>query len=157
MITLEQYFLGPQTGLPKPHTLEDEGRAENLLMRREALRQEYYADTGAAPDIDPDTGTEISGKRNGSGDGGFRLKDSATSINPATGKKRLTSHAEARGVDDSDQKDEFDKWLDQFEDDNGGNSMLQKHGLYREHPDSTPTWCHLTDRAPGSGKRTFLP
>ena len=35
--------------------------------------------------------------------------------------------------------------------------MLEFHGLYREHPDDTVNWCHLTDRAPKSGRRTFKP
>lgn len=30
-------------------------------------------------------------------------------------------------------------------------------GLYMEHPDSSPTWLHLTDRAPPSGRRIFRP
>jgi len=156
MITREQYFGA------KPHTPEHEAAADDVLVRREALRQEYYASTGCGPDVDPDTGTEISGKKNGSGDGGFRLKGSATSIDPVTGRERLTSHAEAKAVDDSDQGDAFDKWLDQFEvpmpnGKPGGNSKLEEYGLYREHPSATPTWCHLTTRPPGSGKRTFMP
>lgn len=34
---------------------------------------------------------------------------------------------------------------------------LEKHGLYMESPDSTPTWVHLQDVAPRSGKRIFKP
>lgn len=144
MITLEQYF-GKKT-----HTEIERWAAEDLLARRQALRDEYYAATGRAPDIDPDTGTEISGTHGGNGDGGYRSFDSGTGA-------PHSSHRQARGVDDSDQKNLFDVWLDQFEDGKGGNSMLEKHGLYREHPSATNTWCHLTTRAPHSGHRTFMP
>lgn len=157
MISLEQYFNDPHVGEPKTHTPEDEERARDLLARRQALREEYYAATGRGPDIDPDTGTEISGKKNGDGDGGFRIRGSATSAG------RKSSHEEACGVDDSDQQNLFDDWLSGF-DVNGSvetgfleNAMLEKHGLYREAPAATPTWCHLTTRAPKSGKRTFIP
>lgn len=152
MISLDQYFTNPTTGELKPYNQSQEEAALDLLLRREDLRQEYYEATGKSKDIDPDTGTEISGKRDGSGDGGFRLKGSKTSAG------RKSSHEDARGLDDSDQDNGFDDWLTAFDREDGKrNSMLEKHGLYREHPDSTPTWCHLTTRAPGSGKRTFWP
>ncbi len=144
MISLTEYFGS------KPHTDEHEAAAIDLLARRDALRAEYYAATGAEPDIDPDTGTEISGSKGGSGDGGFRLPTATTG---RTG----SAHKDAKAVDDSDQDNSFDDWLNEFEDGNGGNSMLKKHGLYREHPIATPTWVHLTTRAPGSGKRTYTP
>lgn len=143
MISLVQYFT-------KPHTAEHEGAAADLLHRRNALRQEYYVATGRGPDIDPDTGNEISGSHGGDGDGGFRLPSSKTGA-------PNSSHKQACGVDDSDQDNAFDTWLDQFETGDGGNTMLEKHGLYREAPSATPTWCHLTTRAPGSGRRTFQP
>jgi len=153
MITLDQYF-----GARKAHieaTPEKYAAADELLGRRNRLREEYYAATACEPDIDPDTGTEISGKKNGSGDGGFRVSTTTTGAGDS-------SHKEGKGVDDSDQDDEFDLWLNQFEvpmpnGQPGGNTKLEEYGLYREHPDTTLTWCHLTTRAPGSGKRTFWP
>jgi len=35
--------------------------------------------------------------------------------------------------------------------------LLEKCGLYLEHPDDTPNWCHLQIRRPGSGNRVFKP
>ena len=154
MITLRDYFEDPHTGLPKEHNEQHEEAARDLLARRDGLRAAYYAahPDKVGPDIDQDTGTEISGKKHGAGDGGFRVKGSATS------EGRLTSHAEGRGVDDSDQDNGLDDWLTTFDRDDGReNMMLEKFGLYREHPAYTPTWCHLTTRAPHSGKRTFVP
>jgi hypothetical protein len=143
-ITLEQYFA-------KPHTAEQRAAALDLLRRRAALRAEYYAATGrTGPDIDPDTGNEISGSRGGNGDGGFRV--------PTSDGAKNSAHKEARAVDDYDPKNDFDDWLTLFDKEDGRyNEKLEKNGLYREHPSTTPTWCHLTTRAPASGKRTFYP
>lgn len=145
MITKEQYF-----GI-KPHTPEQEALAIDMLMRANALVGEAAAGGGSfTRAVDPDTGTEISGSRGGAGDGGFRLPTSIT----GRGK---SSHKEARAVDVYDPHEELDTWLDQFETGNGGNSKLEEYGLYREAPGSTHGWCHLTTRAPGSGRRTFQP
>lgn len=35
--------------------------------------------------------------------------------------------------------------------------VLEKHGLYLEHPDATPKWAHTQSVAPGSGNRVFKP
>lgn len=145
MITTPQYFQG------KPHGEGHRRAAEDLLVRRNRLRREWMEATGreACP-VDLDTGTEVSGSRGGTGDGGFRLTTASTG-------RTLSSHKEARGVDDYDPDNAFDTWLDTFETGAGHNSKLEEYGLYREHPDSTPGWCHLTTRPPGSGRRTFWP
>ena len=36
-------------------------------------------------------------------------------------------------------------------------SLLEDLGLYLEHPDSTPNWCHLQCVPPKSGNRVFKP
>jgi hypothetical protein len=56
---------------------------------------------------------------------------------------------QGRAVDVYDPDGHLDAWIT--------DDILEDFGLYREHPDSTSTWCHLTDRAPGSGHRTFWP
>lgn len=151
-ITLEEYFTNPTTGEMKPHTLQDEEVAADLLARVDALAEEFAEETGEnGHDIDPDTGTEISGTHGGAGDGGFRLPSSTTGADHS-------SHRQAKGVDKSDQHEKLDAWLSQYDRDDGRhNEKLEKHGLYREHPSKTRTWCHLTTRAPASGKRTFMP
>lgn len=35
--------------------------------------------------------------------------------------------------------------------------VLKECGLYLEHPDNTPGWCHLQSISPKSGNRTFKP
>ena len=151
MITREQYFG------TKPHIEAQADAADALLARTNALQAEYRDATGQAEDIDPDTGTEISGSKGGSGDGGFRL-DTATTGRAGSAHKVLPAEKPlGAAVDCSDQDNGLDEWLDGFEYGDGRNTMLEKHDLYREHPSATPTWCHLTDRAPGSGKRTYMP
>lgn len=140
MITFQQYFGA------KPHTAEQEAAAVDLLDRVEALRWE----SGLERHTDLDTGTEISGSKGGSGDGGFRLPTATTG-------RSLSSHKEARGVDCYDPNNALDNWLDEYETEGGGNTMLEAYGLYREAPSATPGWTHLQTRPTASGKRTFIP
>lgn len=142
MITSAEYFR-------KPHSAAQEAATVDLLDRRNRLRADWSAATGMTAPVDPDTGTEISGKKGGDGDGGFRTPGSREGA-------ANSSHREGRGVDDFDPDDAFDSWLDGFEAD-GLNTKLTEYGLYREHPSATPGWSHLTTRAPASGKRTFMP
>lgn len=144
MITKEQYFGA------KPHSPEQEAAAEDLIERVNALIDEAEAAGAFSRNTDPDTGSEISGSKGGAGDGGFRLPTSTT------GSKK-SSHKEATGVDVYDSTDRLDEWLDTFDDDDGENEMLEKHGLYRESPNWTVGWTHLSTRPPGSGRRTFTP
>ena len=144
MITAQQYF-----GL-KQHDETQTALATFLLDRVDSLTDEAEAAGICSRPIDPDTGTEISGSRGGSGDGGFRTPDATTG-------RQKSSHKEARGVDVYDPGNHFDNWLTTYDDAHGGNLKLEEYGLYREHPDSTNSWVHLTTRAPGSGRRTFFP
>ena len=135
MITPEQYFAG------KPHTPEHKGSAITLLYRVNALRDRAESE-GVVRHTCPNTGTEISGSKGGSGDGGFRLETSTT------GSGR-SSHKEAKGVDAYDPGNRLDGWVT--------DAILEEFDLYREAPESTDGWCHLTTRRPGSGRRTFSP
>lgn len=144
MIILPQYFGA------KPHTEQHEAWAIDLLERVNELIEEAVRLEVFEREIDPDTGTEISGSRGGTGDGGFRLPTSTTG-------RQNSSHKEARGVDVYDPFEHLDIWLSSFDSADGSNWKLKQYGLYREAPKATPGWCHLTTRAPGSGRRTFNP
>ena len=136
MITLDQYFGS------KEHTADQRQCAIELLNCVNALLDEAH-DAGVYDyEIDQDTGTQISGSKGGSGDGGFRLPTSTTG-------SAKSSHKDAKGVDVFDPQGRLDKWITR--------TILVKHRLYREHPDKTVGWAHLTTRCPGSGCRTFLP
>lgn len=143
MISLKDYF-------EKPHTEEQAAAASTLIDRVNALVEEAIAARAFEWVIDPDTFTNISGRSGGDGDGGFRTPSSTTGAT-------ASSHRIAEGVDVFDPGDKLDRWLNGFEDSYDGNSMLEKHGLYRESPQATIGWVHLTTREPGSGKRTFQP
>lgn len=134
-ITVEQYFQA------KPHTPEQDALAQNLLETVNELLDEAQT-AGIAQSICPNTGTQISGSKGGSGDGGFRLTTATTGA-------PNSSHKEARAVDVYDPQGHLDGWLD--------DAILEKYGLYREAPNSTFGWCHLTTRPPHSGHRTFNP
>jgi hypothetical protein len=134
MITLSDYFAG-YAGHPGI-TSEHRANAEQLLVKVNALLTELRQIGATTLALNPKTGALISGTKNG----GWRPKDCPE------GAER-SSHKEARGVDVYDHDGGIDNALT--------DARLAKHGLFREHPSQTRYWCHLTDRAPGSGKRTF--
>lgn len=63
--------------------------------------------------------------------------------NAAPNSKHMTGDA----VDVADNDGILDDWLT--------DEILEKFGLYREHPSQTKSWCHLQQTPPGSKKRTF--
>lgn len=138
MITSAQYFG------TKQYT---EQQAENADALLESVNQccDFAAhDKAYFYAIDPDTGTQISGAKGGSGDGGFRLPTSGTGASKS-------SHKDANGVDVYDPQRIFAAWC-----------VLNKHvlaalGLYMEDPRWTPGWVHLQRVPPGSGHRIYIP
>lgn len=150
MITPEQYFTHPRTGETKPHTQQHLDNFNQWQGREEALVQEAIEAGAFERAIDPDTGCELSGSRGGDGDGGFRAPGSVTG-------KPGGPHYEGKAGDRYDPGNRLDTWLDSFEDGHGGNSMLLKHGLYREAASATSSWVHTQTKPVASGKRTFMP
>ena len=136
MITLQDYFSD------KPHPTEYNLNALTLLYRVNNLIAAYTTDTGKLPEINPITGSQVSGSKGG--DGGFRLPTSTTGSSTSAHKLGM-----AIVLVDHDQH--LDTWLDAKPD------ALIKYDLYREEPASTVNWCHLSTRKPLSGKRTFKP
>ena len=132
MITLAQYFQA------KPHTADHEVAAYDLLKRVDSLLQTL----NYTPPNCPNTGTQISGSKGGSGDGGFRLQTATTGA-------ALSSHKTGQGIDIYDPVNHLDAILT--------DTLLAQAGLYREAPSETQGWTHLTTRSPKSGHRTFLP
>ena len=136
MITLQDYFND------KPHPNEYNLNALTLLYRVNNLIAAYTTDTGKLPQINPITGSQVSGSKGG--DGGFRLPTSTTGSSKS-------AHKQGMAIDLVDHDQHLDKWLDAKPD------ALIKYDLYREEPASTLNWCHLSTRKPLSGKRTFKP
>ncbi len=136
MISLQDYF-GPYDDHPDA-TVQRREAADDMLSKVNALLLEAEAAGWYEWLVNPKTGSQVSGTRNG----GFRPHDC-----PEGSSK--SSHKEGRGIDIYDPQNKLDRYL--------GDEVLEKHGLYRENPDDTPGWCHLSDRAPPSGRRTFKP
>ena len=136
MITLQEYFSN------KTHPNEYNLNALTLLYRVNNLLAAYATDTGKLPEINPITGSQVSGSKGG--DGGFRLPTSTTGSSKS-------AHKQGMAIDLVDHDQHLDKWLDAKPD------ALIKYDLYREASASTPNWCHLSTRKPLSGKRTFAP
>lgn len=134
MITLDDYFKAH--GGPNRFSREIVENAVDLLAKVNKLLEDALRSYKVDLETNPVTGTLISGRI----DGGIRLPSSAT------GTSR-SSHKEGRGIDVYDPDGDIDEWVT--------DEILAKHGIYREHPSQTKTWCHLTTRPPKSGKRTF--
>lgn len=135
MISLAQY-VGPHKASPD-WTPERQSNAIDLLEHVNELC-DYLAEQGVPLPMNPATASGISGQTFG----GFRPKSCPQGASNS-------SHKEGTGIDLYDPHDDIDDAID--------DALLERFGLYREHPDSTKHWCHLTTRAPRSGRRTFLP
>lgn len=121
-------------------TAEIRNNAKGLLWRVNTLLARAEGE-GVSLDINPKTRSLISG----SSLGGWRPSNSMV------GAER-SSHKQGRGIDIYDPNDgDLDAWC------LANLDALEECGLYMEHPAATKGWCHLTDRAPGSGNRAFYP
>lgn len=131
-ITVRDYF-GPH----KPSAARHVPNARHLLAAVTALVEEARA-AGITFTLNPATATLVSGQTWG----GYRTQECPIGA-------PLSAHKTGEAVDVHDPLNALDNWLT--------DAKLEKHGLYREHPEATLGWCHLTTRAPGSGRRTFRP
>ena len=135
MLLIEDY-VGPHSKSPDwtPTRIDN---AVQLLQRVNALVA-TLKQQGVTFKANPNTGTLVSGKTYG----GFRPQ------NCPQGAPN-SSHKTGSGIDLYDPKNEIDAAIT--------DALLEEFHLYREHPDATKSWVHLTTRAPGSGRRSFLP
>jgi hypothetical protein len=137
MITIQQY-VGVHSDSPDWTTVR-KANAQNLLFSCAELQAEMEADGVKFPD-NPETGSGVSGKTFG----GFRPQDCPQGA-------PNSSHKEGQGVDRYDPDGWIDSWCMAHQD------RLEAHGIYIEHPDSTPHWSHWTTRPPHSGHTVFYP
>ena len=133
-ITLSDYFAG-YAGHPAI-TAEHRASAEMLLVQVSALLADLIVGGDADLDINPQTGSLISGHKNG----GWRPPECPEGA-------PNSSHKQGKGIDIYDADGDLDAACH--------DDLLARHGLYREHPAQTRGWLHLTNRAPRSGRRTF--
>lgn len=88
----------------------------------------------------PKTGSGVSG----SGNGGFRPHDCPVGASDS-------QHKQGRAVDRYDPHRQFASWCMAHLDE------LEKRGLHMEDPRWTPSWVHLQDVPPHSGKTVYIP
>lgn len=74
-----------------------------------------------------------------------------TAINKAAGGAKQSNHLICLACDFADADGSLDAYCMQHLD------LLKECGLWLEHPDSTPGWCHLQAAPPKSGNRVFRP
>jgi hypothetical protein len=138
MITHAQYFGAKQFTEQQAENCDALIESVNKCLDFAAQDKAYFYY------IDPDTGTQISGAKGGSGDGGFRAPDSKTGA-------KTSSHKNANGVDVYDPARALAAWCV------ANPQVLAALGLYIEDPRWTPGWVHFQRVAPGSGKRIYVP
>lgn len=135
MISLADY-IGPHAASPD-WTVERMANAATMLEDVNPLLAEAEA-AGVKLEMNPHTKSLVSGTQYG----GFRPQDCPEGA-------PHSAHKEGLAVDIYDPHGDLDRWLTDL--------ILEKHDLYREHPSVTLSWCHLSSRAPASGKHTFYP
>lgn len=137
MVSLDQY-VGLWASSPD-WTYERKANGWKLLLSVNALMNEMEAQ-GVQFRVNPKTSSQVSGETYG----GFRPQ--ACPIGAPH-----SNHKEGLAIDLFDPTGEIDKWCMQHQD------RLAFYGIYIEHPDSTPGWCHMQIIAPHSGHTVFYP
>jgi hypothetical protein len=136
VITIQDYF-GKWNDHPAKN-LTHVNNAQRLLTRVNDILTELFKTRGIDLDINPKTKSLVSGEQYG----GWRPPECPI------GAPR-SAHKTGEAVDIYDPDGDIDDSID--------DPLLRKHGLYREAPSATRGWCHLTTRAPKSGRRSFYP
>jgi hypothetical protein len=136
-ITLAQYF-GPYLSHPDA-TPEAKANAAALLAKVNDLYAHATLD-GCTLSTNPATDSGVSG----AGHGGFRPRDCAVGAPSST-------HKTGHGVDRYDPQRQFAAWCLAHP------IELAKRGLHMEDPRWTPTWVHLQDVPPSSGRIVYIP
>ena len=129
MVTLEEYFRDSVARGHEP-TKDETDNALALLVKVNAL----FTHLGVDPPL-------TSGHRTRE----KKLELRAQGYGAALGG----THESGEGGDWADEDGEID--------DSITDELLERFGLYREHPAATRRWAHLQTRSPRSGRRSFYP
>lgn len=137
-VTIEEYFMGRDLAYPEECTLDIQRNAVHLLESVNALLE-----FAAMQKIEPLAG------QNGYVASGWR----PPAVNDKTSNAaKASAHLLGLAVDLRDHADRsLARWCLRNLD------RLEGLGLYMEDPRWTPNWVHLQVRAPGSGKRVYVP
>lgn len=128
MITLDDYYMGRDKQYPQELTDELCRNAATVVERVNRL----LARAGLARGINS----------------GWRPPAVNAAVEGASARSR---HLTCQAIDIADDDDALDAWcMAHLE-------VLEALGLWLEHPDATPRWCHLQIVPPASGNRVFEP
>lgn len=127
-ITLEQYFMGRDAEHAAELTEPLKRNAETMVARANALLRQACIACGV--------------------NSGWRPPRVNAQVPNASPRSR---HITCEAIDLADPDDRLDAWcMDNLR-------VLEAIGLWLEHPDATPGWCHLQIVPPRSGRRVFEP
>lgn len=127
-ITKEEVLMGRDKQYPADYTKEVSDNIDKLLIPLNKFRNAYGKPMSVSSGWRP------------------------PSINAATpGAAKRSNHMLGLACDFRDIDGALDKWCIE------NLKLLEQFGLYLEHPDSTPGWCHLQCVPPKSGNRVFKP
>jgi hypothetical protein len=128
MVTLADYYMGRDAKFPDELTDEMRWNAASTVDRVNQLLEAFGSDRKV--------------------NSGWRpLAINSSVLKAAKKSKHLTCQA----CDLADDDGALDAWCLQNQD------ALERIGLWQEHPDSTPRWCHVQIVPPNSNNRVFRP
>ncbi|MDX2088511.1 MAG: D-Ala-D-Ala carboxypeptidase family metallohydrolase [Kofleriaceae bacterium] len=135
-ITLADYFMGRDDDFPDELTEQIRVNAAVTVERVNQMLEVYAKATGDA--------------RRRKVNSGWR----PLAINMRVrGSAMRSKHLSGEACDLDDLDGSLDRWAGS----KPGLDELARIGLWLEHPDATPTWCHVQTVPPGSGNRVFRP
>jgi hypothetical protein len=134
MITLEDYWMGRDKQFA--HLLTDELRANAKDIVERANKLLYFARSSGVLEVDLPVNS------------GWRPP---AVNNKVAGASKTSLHMSCKAIDLNDPYGEIDKFC--F----NNQKILADLGLWLEHPDATPRWCHVQSVPPRSGNRVFKP
>ncbi len=129
ILTLTEYFMG-----------RDATHAEEL---DEALKENARLIVARANEL-----LRLSGATHARVNSGWRPRSINAAIAHASPRSR---HLTCEAIDLGDVDGGLDTWCMHNLD------RLEVLGLWLEHPDATPGWCHVQTVPPRSGRRVFMP
>lgn len=139
MINLKQYYMGHDFAYSSELTSEKKACAAETVKRVNELIVALQAG-GVTTNIKQTTGSELTS--------GWRpLSVNANTPHAAPNSK----HTLCQAADLYDPDGEIDDWAINHPE------VLEKIGLWQEHPASTKGWAHFQTVAPRSGHRVFYP
>lgn len=144
MISDTDYFINRREVYAAEFSPEIQARADAFLPKLNQL-VERAADFGILVQFNQIEGDAYFGTQLNSG---WR----PPTVNAATpGASQTSEHMKGGAADLHDPDGDIDAWLMTPE----GQFELEVIGLWLEHPDDTPGWCHVQDLPPPSGVRVF--